>query len=171
MRQILAHLRSEMYRSTNEVRPSSALSNFCAGFKNEWGALMQHQSEVQAFQDEERRQLEAEKMSKYKDTLHQQLSQRKQVKDIENAERFSMNDRQILEENAKRFEQKEQMRILDEKLRGMNCMDQNRTIEQEKDDMRRQRTMAEKDQYNKQMNEITLYAKQREEQKKQWEDF
>lgn len=34
-----------------------------------------------------------------------------------------MDERQTLEENAKRFDQKEKLRDLDEKLRGMTVMD------------------------------------------------
>ena len=58
---------------------------------------------------------------------------------------------------------KEQQRVIESKMRGMNIMDQNRAREQEKESLRRKRANAEKDHFNKQMNEINFHAQQREE--------
>ena len=50
-------------------------------------------------------------------------------------------------------------------------MDQNRAREMEKESLRRKRTNAEKEHFNKQMNEINYHAQQREEKQKQWMDW
>ena len=60
---------------------------------------------------------------------------------------------------------------MDEKMRGMTIMDQNRFIEAEKDKMRRERDDAERDNFNKQMTEINAHARQREEKQRQWNNW
>ena len=54
----------------------------------------------------------------------------------------------MLEENAKLFDHKESQRVLDQKLRGMAVMDQNREREREFGSMKKDRQVAEKDMYN-----------------------
>ena len=63
------------------------------------------------------------RQAKYRQELGKQLAMRKSAKDIEFAQRHNMGERQVLEENAKRFEQKEMMRQVDQKVRGMTVMD------------------------------------------------
>lgn len=63
------------------------------------------------------------RQAKYRESLATQLKQRQMAQAVEHSQRHNMTERQILEENAKKFEQKEHERALDEKLRGMSIMD------------------------------------------------
>ncbi len=119
------------------------------GYKNEWGALLEHQAEVQSALEEEAKNKELQRQSKYRQELSKQLAMRKQKQDIEMAQRHNLTERQTLEENAKRFEQKEAMRLADQKVRGMTVMDQNRLQEMEKRNMKQQSVMGEKEMFNK----------------------
>jgi len=74
------------------------------------------------------------------------------------AERHNMGERKVLEENAKRFEQKEALRVADQKVRGMTVMDQNRIWEMEKRQMFETKHKSEKEMFNQQQSEINAHA-------------
>lgn len=141
------------------------------GYKNEWGALLQHQAEIQASLEDESKQKELERQAKYRQELHSQLATQASVKRIEDSQRHNYGERKMLEENAKLFEHKESQRVLDQKLRGMAIMDQNRVRERERGSLNQQRSVAERDMYNDQMNEINQHAEQRDKAKKDWQNW
>ena len=104
-----------------------------------------------------------------RESLQGQLNIRAGEKKILDAQRHNLGERQTLEENSKRFDQKEKMRELDGKLKGMTVMDQNRKREMEKSHMYDTRKKAENHQFNQQLTEINLHATKREQEKRNWE--
>ena len=87
------------------------------GYKNEWGALLEHQAEIQRQLEDEVSLVQEGKKHQWKQELDNQLMYQNKQQRLQEVQNRNIEERRVLEENHKRFQRKEKMREVEEKER------------------------------------------------------
>eukprot|EP00347_Sterkiella_histriomuscorum_P014310 403361362 len=140
------------------------------GFKNEWGALLQHQAEVQSLLEVEQHQKEMQKKQKFREELDKQLNGFREKALELDKEKHSFEQRQILEQNSHVFKQREQLQVMQERESTKRLMSDNLEQLKHRREQEKRQEEEEKQKFNQKIHHDKMYesmAKNYEEQQKQ----
>ena len=143
----------------------------CLGFKNQWGALLEQQAEIQRLADEQEKHKKMAKNYKYKSQLEAQLQEKNKKHQLEQKIRYNPNDQKVLSEDYKKFEQKEFDRMNMGRLKSKQVMQDNQHYISQKHREHYTMEQQDKDMFNRQALEDKLHAEKTAEEKRRWKDW
>lgn len=141
------------------------------GFKNQWGAILEQQAEVQRLADEHEKMNRLAKNYKYKSQLEAQLAEKTQTARLEEQMKNNPLEQKTLEENYMKYEQKEYDRINNGRQRTKNVMEENKQHLMIKHIEKNTLDRQDKDVFNRQALEDKLHAERNEEEKRKFKDW
>ncbi|CAI2360127.1 unnamed protein product [Moneuplotes crassus] len=141
------------------------------GFKNQWGALLDQQAEIQRLADEQEKHNQLAKNNKYKDELKAQLALKDSERRLEKQVRQNPNEQKLLSDDYKRFEQKEFDRMNMGRSKSKQVMLENQHIIKMRQNEYINTKEMDRDMFNRQAMEDNLHAEKANQEKKKWHDW
>ncbi|CDW75955.1 UNKNOWN [Stylonychia lemnae] len=127
------------------------------GFVNEWGALLQHQSEVQMLLEQEQQQKEHQKKQKFRQELDKQLNGFREKALEMDKEKHDFEQRKILEQNNTVFKQREQLTKYEERENTRRMMNENMEQLRQKREQEKRQDDQEKFKFNSKNQHDQMY--------------
>lgn len=141
------------------------------GFKNQWGALLDQQAEIQRMADEQENHQRLAKNNKYKSELQAQLAEKNNKDKLEKQMRRNPSEQKMLSDDYKRFEQKEYDRMNMGRSKSKQVMLANQQTLNNKKSEFFNMAQQDKDVFNRQAMEDKLHAQKSAEEKKKWNEW